>query len=289
MIKQPASDKTAVKLYLKNSCLELEPPIIMGILNVTPDSFSDGGKFFKNGAALKQAEAMIKAGADIIDVGGESTRPGAQNVSADDEIDRIIPIIEAIKNEFQIIVSVDTYKERVARTAVLEAGADMVNDISALAFSDKMADTIAKLDVPVVLMHIKGTPENMQKDPYYKDLIGELIGYFHDRIDYALSKGIKKEKLIVDPGIGFGKRLEDNIEIIRRLDEFKVFDLPLLLGLSRKSFLGAISREPDPMQREAESISANLVSVLNGASILRVHHVKNTVKAMKVLKKLVDV
>jgi dihydropteroate synthase len=277
-----------MRLSLRHDFLELEDPVVMGVLNVTPDSFSDGGRFFKYDRALKQAEQMINDGAAIIDIGGESSRPGAQKVSTEEEIDRIMPIIEKVKDEFAVVVSVDTYKERVARTAVLEAGADMVNDISALRFSDNMADTIAQLEVPVVLMHIKGTPENMQKNPSYQDLIPELKQYFHTQIDYALSKGIKKEKIIIDPGIGFGKRVEDNIEIIKRLEEFKEFELPILMGISRKSFLGIISDEPIPGEREAETICANIIAILNGAAIIRVHNVKNTVKSIKVLKKLVD-
>ncbi len=276
-----------MRLSFKHDFLELEDPVVMGVLNVTPDSFSDGGQFLEYDRALSQAEQLVKDGAAIIDIGGESSRPGAQTVSTEEEIDRIMPIIEKVKDEFSVIVSVDTYKERVARVAVLEAGADMVNDISALGFSENMADTIAKLDVPVVLMHIKGTPENMQKNPSYQDLIPELKQYFHSRIDYALSKGIKKKKIIIDPGIGFGKRPEDNIEIIKRLVEFKEFELPILMGLSRKSFLGIISNEPIPAEREAETISANIIAILNGASIIRVHNVKNTVKSIKVLKKLV--
>lgn len=275
-----------MKLYLRNMFLELEAPVVMGVLNVTPDSFSDGGEFFKLDAALKQAEKMVKAGAAIIDVGGESSRPGARSINADEEIDRILPVIETIKNEFEVLVSVDTYRERVARTAVLEADADIVNDISALRFSDQMADTIAKLEVPVILMHIKGTPENMQKDPFYKDLIPELKQYFHAAIDFALSKGIKKEKVIIDPGIGFGKRLQDNIEIVKKLHEFEEFELPISMGLSRKSFLGAISDEPDPVKREAETITANIIAILNGVSIIRVHNVENAVKSIKVLKQL---
>jgi dihydropteroate synthase len=277
-----------VKLFLKNDFLELQEPVVMGVLNVTPDSFSDGGRFLEYDRALSQAEQMIKDGADIIDIGGESSRPGAQTVSTEEEIDRIMPIIEKVKDDFAVIVSVDTYKESVARVAVLEAGADMVNDISALRFSENMADTIAQLEVPVVLMHIKGTPENMQKDPYYQDLIPELKQYFRTRIEYALSKGIKKKKIIIDPGIGFGKQVEDNIEIIKRLEEFKEFELPILMGLSRKSFLGIISDEPIPMEREAETTCANIIAILNGASIIRVHNVKNTVKSVKVLKKLMD-
>lgn len=260
----------------------------MGILNVTPDSFSDGGKFLKIEAAMKQARRMVKDGAAIIDVGGESSRPGAKAVSIDEEVDRVIPVIEKIKDELEVLVSVDTYKEQVARSAVMEAGADIVNDISGFGFSVNMVDTVAALDVPIVLMHMKGTPESMQKNPFYADLIPELKQYFRSRISDALSKGVKKEKIIIDPGIGFGKRLEDNIEIIKRLGEFKEFDLPILIGVSRKSFLGALSGEAIPVEREAEGITANIVAVLNGASIIRVHNVKNAVKSIKVLDRLMD-
>jgi dihydropteroate synthase len=277
-----------VKLYLRNNFLELDTPVVMGVLNVTPDSFSDGGNFFGNESAVRQAEKMVENGASIIDVGGESTRPGSRQICADEELDRVMPVIERIKNELGVLVSIDTYKERVARTAVLEGGADMVNDISALSFSDNMAETIAKLEVPVILMHIKGTPEDMQKKPYYKDVIRELKQYFHSRIDYALAKGIKKERIIIDPGIGFGKRLEDNIEIIKKLEAFKEFELPIMIGTSRKSFLGSLGGEKIPFEREAETITANIISILNGASIIRVHHVKNAVKSINILKSLAD-
>jgi dihydropteroate synthase len=275
-----------MKFHLKNRYMELEEPVIMGILNVTPDSFSDGGKFVNIDDALHQAAAIIRQGAQIVDVGGESTRPGAQKIGIEEEMDRVLPVIEKIKDEFDVLVSIDSYKERVARTAVLEAGADMINDISALRFSQQMAATVADLDVPVILMHIKGTPENMQKDPFYQDVVAELKRYFHERIDYALAKGVKKEKIIIDPGIGFGKRLEDNVEIIKRLREFNEFDCPVLIGLSRKSFLGTIAGETVPADREAETITANLIAYMNGAAIIRVHNVKNTVKSLKIFKAL---
>lgn len=277
-----------MKLYLRKNFLEFAEPVVMGVLNVTPDSFSDGGEFLEIDAALKHTEKMIKDGAHIIDVGGESSRPGAIKVSIEEEIDRIMPIIASIKDRFETIVSIDTYKSRVAREAVLEAGADIVNDISALRFSENMAETIARLDVPIILMHIKGTPENMQKDPVYSDVIAEIKRYFINNIDLALAKGIKKEKIIIDPGIGFGKNVDHNIEIIRKLNEFKQFEAPILIGLSRKSFLGAISGETDPMEREAETIAANLIAVKNGANIIRVHNVKNAVKSIDILKKLVE-
>ncbi|MCK5055885.1 MAG: dihydropteroate synthase [Candidatus Aminicenantes bacterium] len=276
-----------MKLYLRNRFIEFDEPVVMGVLNVTPDSFSDGGEYLEIDAALRHTEKMIRDGAQIIDIGGESSRPGAAKVSIEEEIDRAVPIIRNIKDRFETIVSIDTYKERVAREAVLEAGADIVNDISALRFSEHMAETIARLDVPVILMHIKGTPENMQKDPSYTDITAEIKQYFHVNIDIALSKGIKKEKIIIDPGIGFGKKLQDNIEIIKKLSEFKEFEVPILIGVSRKSFLGAISGETNPAEREAETISANLIALMNGASLVRVHNVRNAVKSIKIFKELV--
>ncbi len=275
-----------MKLYLKNEIKELNEPVVMGILNVTPDSFSDGGDFSKKDEAIFHVEKMIKSGADIIDVGGESTRPGAKRVEINNELGRVIPIIEKIKKEFDTIVSIDTYKDQVAETAVTEGGADLVNDISALSFSSGMAEIISKLDVPVILMHIKGTPVDMQLDPHYDDVVKEVIAYFNNRIDFAESKGIKKNKLIIDPGIGFGKRVKDNVNIIKNLKSFKKLGLPVLIGLSRKSFLGAITGETDPVERESETITANLISVMNGASVIRVHNVKNCVNSIKVLKKL---
>jgi len=275
-----------MKLYLKNNFIEKEAPLVMGILNVTPDSFSDAGRFFESNTALQHAREMVAAGVDIIDVGGESTRPGANRLSAEEEIDRILPTIEKIKEELGVLVSIDTTKADVARLAVEEGGADLVNDISALQFSEDMAATVAELNVPVVLMHIKGTPESMQKDPFYADVLGEITDYFQQRIDFALSHGIKKEKIILDPGIGFGKRLEDNIAIIKNLKIFNEFELPILIGVSRKSFLGLLSGEKIPEKRGAETIAANILAVINGAAIIRVHDVAQAVKAMKVLKGL---
>jgi dihydropteroate synthase len=275
-----------MKLYLRNGFFEKNEPLVMGILNITPDSFSDAGRFYRNGAALEHARAMAAAGADIIDVGGESTRPGAAPISAEEEIDRVLPAVEKIKQELAVLVSVDTSKEEVARLAVEEGGADIINDISALRFSENMAATVAELNVPVILMHIKGTPEDMQRAPFYADVVAEITDYFQERIDFALSHEIKKEKLILDPGIGFGKRLEDNVAILRNLKQFAAFDLPLLVGLSRKAFLGLLSGEKAPEKRDAESLAANLMAVCNGAAILRVHDVAATVKALKVWRGL---
>jgi dihydropteroate synthase len=275
-----------MKLYLRNGFLEKEDPLIMGILNVTPDSFSDAGRFFTPESALGQARAMADAGADIIDVGGESTRPGSRPVGLDEEIDRVLPVIARIKEETGVLVSVDTSKEEVARQAVEEGGADIINDISALRFSERMATVVAQLDVPVVLMHIQGTPETMQRAPAYADVIAEICDYFQERIDYAQGRGIQREKIILDPGIGFGKRLEDNVAIVRQLRRFAAFELPLLVGLSRKSFLGLLGGEKAAERRDAETVAANLVAVRNGASILRVHDVGAAVKALKVWRAL---
>ncbi|MDD8013313.1 MAG: dihydropteroate synthase [Acidobacteriota bacterium] len=275
-----------MKLYLRNGFIEKDNPLVMGILNVTPDSFSDAGRFFEPTAALEHARAMAAEGADIIDVGGESTRPGAAPIGLDEEIDRVLPMIARIKEETGALVSVDTNKEEVARLAVDEGGADMVNDISAFRFSERMAAVVAGLNVPVILMHIQGTPENMQRAPSYADVVSEIMDYFRERIDYALGRGVKREKIILDPGIGFGKRLEDNIAIIRNLRRFAEFDLPVMVGLSRKSFLGLLGGEKVPEKREAETIAANLVAARNGAAILRVHDVAATVKALKVWRSL---
>ncbi len=277
-----------MKLYLRNGFLEKDGPLVMGILNITPDSFSDAGRFFEPEAAMAHALEMAAAGADIIDVGGESSRPGAAAIGLDEEIDRVLPVISRIKEETGVLVSVDTSKEEVAHRAVEEGGADMINDISALRFSERMATVVAELDVPVVLMHILGTPETMQRDPSYADVVAEVAEYFQERIDYALGRGVKKEKIILDPGIGFGKRLEDNIALIRHLKRFAEFELPLLVGVSRKSFLGQLGGEKTPERREAETIAANLVAARNGADILRVHDVDATVKALKVWRSLAE-
>ena len=278
-----------MKLYLRNRFIDIKEPVIMGVLNVTPDSFSDGGKYIKIDDALKRVESIVMEGADIVDIGGESTRPGAKKISIDEEIERVIPVIERVKKELEVLISIDTYKERLARLAVLEAGADIVNDVSALRFSENMASVIADLNVPVVLMHMKGTPEHMQENPFYENVINDIKEFFYERIGWAISKGIKREKILIDPGIGFGKRFEDNIQIIRKLREFKEFDLPILIGVSRKRFLGVISGEKIPEKREAETMTANLISILNGASIIRVHNVGSAVASKKILEKLVDI
>lgn len=254
---------------------------IMGILNVTPDSFSDGGKFLAFESAIKHAEEMITEGADIIDIGGESTRPGADAVSEENELSRVIPIIKELRSNFSdIVISIDTYKSKVAKKA-LENGADIINDISGLRFDPEMVNVVADFDVPVVIMHIKGTPKDMQRNPVYEDLIKELLEYFNERIDALNKHGI--EQIIIDPGIGFGKELDDNLQIIKYLKAFTIFGLPILIGTSRKSFIGHITGEPIE-ERLTGTLAANSIALVNGANILRVHDVKPHKELIKIFE-----
>jgi dihydropteroate synthase len=257
---------------------------IMGILNVTPNSFYDGGKYQNIANAVKRAEKMLEYGADIIDVGGESTRPGSEPVPEEEEIKRVIPVIRELRKQLgdNFFISIDTYKSRVAEMA-LDEGADIVNDISGLGFDKNMVKVIAKYDCPVVINHIKGKPKNMQKKVYYSDVVAEIIDYFERRIDYALQNGVRKDRLIIDVGIGFGKYVEHNVEIIKRLREFKVLGLPQLIGISRKSFIGVILKnfmkdqgDYPPEDRLFGTLGATAYAVLNGAHIVRTHDVKET-------------
>ncbi len=263
-----------------NREIPIKAPLWMGVLNVTPDSFSDGGKFLSVDAAVQRAHQLVQEGAQWLDIGGESTRPGAERVSAEEEWQRIGPVIDAIVREYpDVIISVDTYKSEVARRA-LEAGAHIINDISALSFDPRMAEVVAHFGVPVVLMHIQGTPRDMQKNPHYTNLMDELIAFLDRQIAFALKYGITQ--IIVDPGIGFGKRWEDNFEILRRLHEFRVWGYPVLLGVSRKSFIGKLVNEPNPEHRLGGTIGANLVGWQHGATIFRVHDVAAHVQAFSV-------
>ncbi len=243
---------------------------IMGILNTTPDSFSDGGKFNNIESALKHAKEMLEEGADIIDVGGESTRPGAEKVPEEVEIQRTAPVIKEIRNTFpDAVISIDSYKANVAEVAI-KNGANIINDISGLRFDERMKSVAKEYGVPVVVMHIKGTPENMQKNPYYENVIKELLEYFDERINALESFGISK--IIIDPGIGFGKRIEDNLQIIDRLNAFKIFGKPVLLGASRKSFLGHTLNKTVE-QRLYGTLAADAYGIFRGADIIRVHDV----------------
>ncbi len=243
---------------------------LMGILNITPDSFSDGGRFFEQTDAVLHSFQMIKDGADIIDVGGESTRPGADPILLEEELRRVIPVIRKIRQKNSVPISIDTYKSQVAIEA-LNAGANIVNDISGLHFDEKMADAIAGSGASVVIMHIKGTPKNMQADPHYDDVVKEIYDYLAEAVEAAKRKGIKQ--IMIDPGIGFGKTIQHNLEIIRRLDEFRGIGVPVLIGVSRKSFIGKILETPVETRLEGTA-AAVTASILHGADIVRVHDVR---------------
>ena len=246
--------------------------LIMGILNVTPDSFSDGGRFMHIEQAVAHAVQMERDGADIIDIGGESTRPGSLPVAEEEEIKRVVPVIEELAGRVNIPLSVDTYKASVAQAA-LDAGAEIVNDISGLRFDRNMASVVARAGAGLVLMHIKGTPRNMQKNPFYRDLLGEIKSYLNESKEMALRAGVAKNRIVIDPGIGFGKRLEDNFEIIRSLAYFRDMGLPILVGPSRKSFIGLTLDVPAEERLEGTA-AAVTACILNGADIVRVHDVK---------------
>ncbi len=264
--------------------ISFERPLVMGILNVTPDSFSDGGAYLAREAAVAHALQLIAEGADIIDVGGESTRPGAEPVSLDEELRRTVPVIVAIREKSNIPISIDSYKASVAREA-LAAGADMINDISALRFDPAMAGLAAESNVPVILMHMQGTPRDMQKNPHYDDCVAEIGTFFQERVDWCGNHGIARSRLILDPGIGFGKRVVDNLQILKKLGEFGRFDIPILVGASRKSFIaGVLPGSSSPPDRLSGSLAAAVVAAMHGADILRVHDVGQTVEALRLLE-----
>ncbi|MBT8338712.1 MAG: dihydropteroate synthase [Desulfatitalea sp.] len=258
---------------------------IMGIVNVTPDSFSDGGRFYGVDAAEVQAQQLIAAGADIIDIGGESTRPFAEQVPAQAEIDRVVPVIERLAATFPIPVSIDTTKAEVAEAA-LAAGAAMINDISALTMDPRMAETAARWGVPVILMHMKGSPRTMQINPHYDDLMAEIIAYLKSAMAQATAAGIPKTHLIIDPGIGFGKTISHNLKIIQQLGRLSELEAPILIGPSRKAFIRKLlasgadaALTVDRPEVETGTQAALAMAIINGAHIVRVHDVANT-KAM---------
>ena len=245
---------------------------IMGILNVTPDSFSDGGEFNRAESALDQAQNMIKNGADIIDIGGQSTRPGAAKISLEEELNRVIPIIQALRQQTDIAISIDTTESLVA-SAAIAAGADIINDISGGTYDPQMLATAARLDVPIILMHIKGTPQTMQSLTYYKDLVAEISTFLQQQIKQAIALGIKPSQIVIDPGIGFAKNAAQNIELIQKLAQFQALNAPILVGVSRKSFIGKIIEQPNPKDRLWGTAAACCGAIANGADIVRVHDV----------------
>src|SRR5208337_2005829 len=245
-----------------------ERTLVMGVINVTPDSFSDGGLFLEPTEAIEHGLLMAEQGVDIIDVGGESSRPGADAVTPDEELRRVIPVIEGLASRLEIPISVDTYKAQVAEQAI-EAGAQIINDISGLRFDPRMPAVAARFDTPLVIMHIKGNPKTMQQAPRYTDVISEIIASLHEGIERAEQHGVDPYQVIVDPGIGFGKRVEDNLSILNRLDELAVLDRPILIGTSRKSFIGSVLNQAVD-QRMVGTLATVAVSVLKGAHIVRV-------------------
>lgn len=258
--------------------LDLDRPIVMGVLNVTPDSFSDGGRFIDAEPALEHARRLAGEGADLIDIGGESTRPGAAAVSADEEIDRVVPLIERLVATLDIPISIDTSKPEVMRAAVA-AGASMINDVTALTTDGSLA-AAAELGVPVCLMHMQGTPRTMQSDPQYDDVVDDVFDYLADRVRACEAAGLARERLIVDPGFGFGKTLAHNLSLLHGLERFQGLGLPVLVGMSRKSMLGAVTGRAVE-DRVSASVAAALMAVERGAHIVRVHDVAATVDALR--------
>ena len=257
---------------------------IMGVLNVTPDSFSDGGRFATVNAAIDRAVQMVNSGVDIIDIGGESTKPGAIPVDAATELERVIPVIEGIRQHRateQIPISIDTTKSAVARAAIA-AGADIINDVSGGQYDSQMLATVAQLGVPYILMHLRGTPTTMTQMTDYNDVVAEILGYFETQIDRAVTCGIDRSQIMIDPGIGFAKTYQQSIELIRHLDRFQILDLPLLVGVSRKSFIGKILEQPDPNRRLWGTAAACCASIAKGVDILRVHDVAEMVDVSRV-------
>jgi dihydropteroate synthase len=268
-----------VRLRLGSRTLNLDRPLVMGVLNVTPDSFSDGGKFLAADAAIRQAENMFEAGATIVDVGGESTRPGAERISEDEELDRVIPVVEAISDGTDIAVSVDTSKPGVMRAAV-NAGASMINDVYALR-QEGAVDAAAELDVAVCLMHMQGEPGSMQENPRYQDMPGDILNFLSERIAVCRDAGIEDETIVIDPGFGFGKTHEHNVRLLACLERFQELGMPLLVGLSRKRTLGALTGK-EVEGRLAAGIAAAVLAVERGAHIVRTHDVDETIDALRI-------
>ncbi|MDE1189778.1 MAG: dihydropteroate synthase [Pantoea sp.] len=270
-----------MKLYARDSHLDLSFPHVMGILNVTPDSFSDGGKHNSLVDALTHTNEMVNAGATIIDVGGESTRPGADEVSVEEELERVIPVVEAIAQRFEVWISVDTSKAEVIRESA-RVGAHIINDIRSLAEPGAL-QAAAQTGLPVCLMHMQGEPRTMQQAPQYQNIVSEVDAYFTEQIARCVAAGIKKDNLLLDPGFGFGKNLSHNYELLAELGHFHHFGLPLLVGMSRKSMIGQLLNV-GPAQRLTGSLTCAVIAAMQGAHIIRVHDVKETVEAMRVVE-----
>ncbi|ALD44331.1 dihydropteroate synthase [Serratia sp. OLHL2] len=270
-----------MQLTVRDMTLNLSHPQVMGILNVTPDSFSDGGRHNTLNQALVHAHALISAGATMIDIGGESTRPGAAEVSEEEELERVVPVVEALAQRFEVFISVDTSKAGVIRESA-HAGAHLINDIRSLQEPGALA-AAAESGLPVCLMHMQGQPRTMQQAPHYDDLIADVQTFFEHHIRRCNEAGITNQKLLLDPGFGFGKNLSHNYQLLARLSEFHRFGLPLLVGMSRKSMIGQLLNVP-PDQRVIGSVACAVIAAMQGAQIVRVHDVKETVEAMRVVE-----
>jgi dihydropteroate synthase len=258
--------------------------LVMGILNVTPDSFSDGGRYYEPEQAIIHGIELIRAGADILDIGGESTRPGSESVSADEQISRVIPVVENLSKRTPVPISIDTTSVEVARAAI-DAGASIINDISGLRFEPEMAALAAEREVPVIIMHMMGLPRTMQISPSYVDPVGEIKSFLAERVEWAVREGISREKIIIDVGIGFGKRLEDNLAILKHIDNFFDLGLPVLVGHSRKSFIGMLTGEPVE-QRDSATLAVSMFLAAHGVHILRVHDVEPTRQGCEIIGKI---
>ncbi|WP_218783504.1 dihydropteroate synthase [Clostridium botulinum] len=275
----------AVKTVLKDGReINYKSLKVMGIINCTPDSFYEGSRKNSLEEALKTAERMLKEGAEILDIGGESTRPGSDPVDEEEEIKRVVPVIREIKNKFKdAIISIDTYRANTAKAAI-EAGADIVNDISAMNYDENMVKVVKEYNVPVILMHVKGKPKDMQIDPVYENLMKEIHFYFNERIEYCKSHGIAEDKIILDPGIGFGKTVEHNLKIMNRIEELKSFNLPVLLAASRKATIGKVLGNLSTEERLEGTIALSCLAVDSGLQMVRVHDVKENIRAIRMLE-----
>jgi len=269
-------------LQCGNKTFDLSESVVMGILNTTPDSFSDGGCFIQLDAALSQARQMVADGAAIIDIGGESTRPGAQAVTVEEELQRVIPLIELLAKELPIPISIDTSKPEVMSAAVA-AGAGMVNDVCALQELGAL-QTVAELKVPVCLMHMQGKPRSMQKNPVYADVVSDVAEFLHQRVAACVAAGIEKSQIVLDPGFGFGKSVQHNLSLLKHLQKLMSLGLPLLVGMSRKSMIGAVLNDAPVAERLHGSVTAAVLAVMQGAKIIRVHDVKATVEALSLCR-----
>jgi len=269
-------------LLLADQSIPLDRPLVMGILNVTPDSFSDGARFYDKDAAIRQASQLVNEGADILDVGGESTRPGAAAVSIQEELDRVVPVVEAIISEADVPISVDTSKPEVMEE-VVRKGAGMINDVRALREPDAI-DVMARYpNVAICLMHMQGEPRTMQTNPEYGDVVADVKDFLSDRIEACVAAGVNKARLVLDPGFGFGKTLDHNLQLLNRMEEFQVLGCPVLAGLSRKSMIGAVLNDAPVDQRLYGSLAAAVIAAMKGADIIRVHDVKPTADALKLV------